>query len=174
LSGGCDLHGSAGDKGWSVGVSMDLVAGDPREILLAIGVDDWAGLRDPGRFAAHISLGGGMDMTWLDLFAQAAREATGGGSPGPFTEATRALQSHLAPQSERTVERIDPHWVDDVALLPEGHLDRIAARWIDLIDGEECEVEPDDKPMLRQLAGDLVDFCRRAEGAEEVLLAWST
>jgi hypothetical protein len=27
--------------------------------------------------------------------------------------------------------------------------------------------------MLRQLAGDLVDFCRRAQGADDVLLAWS-
>ena len=60
-----------------------------------------------------------------------------------------------------------------VALLPDSQLDRIAARWIDLIDCEECEVEPDDKPMLRELAGDLIDVCRRAEGAEDVLFAWS-
>jgi hypothetical protein len=152
---------------------MDLVAGDAREILLAIGVDDWDGLRDRRRFSAYISLGGGMDMKWLDLFTQAAREATGREAPGQFTEARRAIQGHLAIQSERTVERIDPHWVDDVALLPEGQLDRIAARWIDLIDCEGCDVEPDDKPMLRELAADLVDFCRRAEGAEDVLFAWS-
>jgi hypothetical protein len=56
-----------------VGVLMDLVAGDAREILLAIAVGDWAGLRDPNRFVAYVSLGGGMDQTWLDLFAQAAR-----------------------------------------------------------------------------------------------------
>ena len=74
---------------------------------------------------------------------------------------------------DRTVERVDPHWVDDVALLPEGHIDRIAARWIDLIDCEECDVDPDEKPMLRELAGDLVAFCRLAEGAEDVLFAWS-
>jgi hypothetical protein len=152
---------------------MDLVAGDAREILLAIGVDDWAGLRNPHRFVAYISLGGGMDTTWLDLFAQAARETTGGASPGPFSEATRALESRMTALSDRTVERVDPHWIDDVALLPEAHLDRIAGRWIDLIDCEECEVERDDKPMLRELAGELVSFCRRAEGAEDVLFAWS-
>jgi hypothetical protein len=114
-----------------------------------------------------------MDPTWLDLFAQAAREATGGDTPGPFSDAAYALEGRLTALSERTVERIDPRWVDDVALLPDSQLDRIAARWIDLIDCEECEVEPDDKPMLRELAGDLIDVCRRAEGAEDVLFAWS-
>jgi hypothetical protein len=152
---------------------MDLVAGDVREILLAIGLDDWAGLRDPRRFVAYISLGGGLDVTWLDLFAQAARESSGGRTPRPFSEATRALESRLTALSERTVERIDPHWIDDVAALPEAHLDRIAARWIDLIECEECNVGTDDKPMLRELAGELVAFCRRAEGAEDVLFAWT-
>jgi hypothetical protein len=40
---------------------MDLVAGDAREILLAIGIDDWAGLHDRTRFFGCLSLGGGMD-----------------------------------------------------------------------------------------------------------------
>ena len=75
--------------------------------------------------------------------------------------------------SDRIVERVDPHWIDDVARLPEGQLDRIAARWIDLIDFEECEVDPHEKPMLRELAGDLLTFCRRARDAEDVLLAWT-
>lgn len=66
-----------------------------------------------------------------------------------------------------------PAWIDDVAPLPEAHLDRIAARWIDLIEYEECDVATDDKPMLRGLAGDLVAFCHRAEGAEDVLFARS-
>lgn len=156
---------------------MDLVAGDAREILLAISVDDWEGLRDQARFAAYISLGGGMDPTWLDLFAEAARHATGGNSPGSFSDAACPLDSHLqvrlAGLGERTIERVDPHWIDDVATLPESRLDRIAARWIDLIDCEECDVDPEEKPMLRQLAADIVDFCRRARGAEDVLLAWS-
>ncbi len=156
-----------------MGVLMDLVAGDTREILLALGVDDWAGLRDPTRFVAYISLGGGLDTTWLDLFAQAARETTSDASPAPFSESTFALNSRLATATDRTIERVDPDWVDSVAMLPAGQLDRIASRWIDLIDCEECDVDPEDKPMLRQLAGELVDFCRRAEGAEDVLFAWS-
>jgi hypothetical protein len=156
---------------------MDLVAGDAREILLAIGVDDWAGLRDRARFPAHISLGGGMDPTWLDLFVEAACHVTGGARPGPFSDATCPLdgrqQLQLAGIGERTIERVDQHWVEDVALLPDNQLDRIASRWIDLIDCEECDVDPEEKPMLRQLAGELVDFCRRASGAEDVLFAWS-
>jgi hypothetical protein len=156
-----------------VGVLMDLIAGDPREILLAIGVEDWAGLRDPTRFLAYISLGGGMDPTWLDLFCQAARETTGSVVPAAFSESILPLAGRQADLSERTIERVDPGWVDQVALLPEARLDRIAARWIDLIDCEECSVDRDDKPALRELAGELVQFCRRAEGAEDVLFAWS-
>jgi hypothetical protein len=156
-----------------VGVLMDFVAGEAREILLAIGVEDWASLRDPTRFVAYISLGRSMDLTWLDLFAQAIREVSGGESPAAFSDSTYALESRLASLSERTVERVDPDWIDDLATVPEGSLDRIAARWIDLIDCEECNVDPDEKPMLRQLAGDLISFCRRAEGAEDVLFVWS-
>jgi hypothetical protein len=152
---------------------MDLVAGNAREILLAISVDDWAGLRDPARFVAYVSFGGGMDPAWLDLFARAARETMANDLPGPFSEATCRLDTRQAGFSDRTIERVDPHWIDEVAVLPDGYLDRVAARWIDLIDCQECEVDPDEKPMLRELAGDLVDFCRRAQGAEDVLFAWS-
>jgi hypothetical protein len=156
---------------------MDLIAGDAREILLAVGMDDWTGLRDRGRFPAYISLGGGMDPEWLDLFARAARESTGCDTPGAFTDAACRLESRLqhrlASIGDRTVERIDPHWIDCVARLPDGQTDRIAACWIDLIDSEECPVDAEEKPMLRHVAGELIDFCRRAEGAEDVLFAWS-
>ena len=160
-----------------MGILMDLVAGDAREILLAVGLEDWLGLSDRSRFHAHISLGGGMDPSWLDLFARAAREATGSDTPGSFSYAAcpleSRLQTRLASIGDRTVERVNPHWIDAVARLSEGQVDRIAARWIDLSDGEECPVDPEEKPMLRQVAGDLIDFCRRAEGAEDVLLAWT-
>jgi hypothetical protein len=156
-----------------VGVLMDLVAGDAREILLAIGVDDWAGLRDRSRFVAYVSLGGGLDLTWLDLFSLAARETTQGESPGPFTLATHSMEGRFADMSDRTVERVEPGWVTAVARLPESHLDRIAARWIELLDCEGCDVDPEEKPMLRELAGEIVEFCRLAEGAEDVLFAWS-
>jgi hypothetical protein len=156
-----------------VGVLMDLVAGDAREILLAISVDDWAGLRDRSRFVAYISLGGGLDLTWLDLFSLAARETTQSESPGPFTLATHSMEGRFVDMSDRTVERVDPGWVTAVARLPESQLDRIAARWIELLDCDGCDVDPEEKPMLRELAGELVEFCRRADGVEDVLFAWS-
>ncbi len=154
-----------------MGVLMDLVAGSAREILLAISVDDWEGLRNPYRFDAHVSLGGGMDQTWLDLFSQAAREVTGDDAPGPFTEACCPLDH--GDVGDRTVESVDQHWIDGVALIPDGAVDGVAARWIDLIECEECDVDSEEKPMLRSLAGDLVAFCRRAQGADDVLFAWS-
>ena len=160
-----------------MGVVMDLVAGDVREILLAIGVEDWEGLRDPGRFVAHLPLGGRMDPGWLDLLARAARDVTGGDSPGPFTDACCPLEgrrlTRLETSVDRTVERVDPHWIEDMAILSDRSLDHVAARWIELIDCEECEVEPDDKPMIREVAGDVVGFCRKARTAEDVLLAWT-
>jgi hypothetical protein len=156
---------------------MDLVAGDAREILLAVGMEDWSGLRDEGRFPAYISLGEGMDPTWLDLFSQAARETTGRDEPGPFSDAAcpleSRLQKRLAAIGDRTIERVDRHWIDGVGTLPEGQVGRVAARWIELIDCDECSVDPEERPMLRQLAGDRVDFCRRAEGAADVLFAGS-
>ncbi len=152
---------------------MDLVAGDAREVLLAVGVEDWAGLHDPTRFVGHISLGRSMDPTWLDLFSQAAREVGGADSPAPFSDSTYALEGRLATLSEVNVERVEPDWIDAVALLPDGALDRLAGRWIELIDAEECSVDPEEKPMLRELAGSIVDFCRRAEDAEDVLFLWS-
>jgi hypothetical protein len=156
---------------------MDLIAGDAREILLAISTEDWQGLRDPGRFAGYLPLGGRMDPSWLDLLACAAREITADSLPGDFTDACCPLHNpslaRLKGSVDRTIERVEPRWVHEVALLPDRARDAIAARWIELIDLEECEVEPDDKPMIRSLVGELIEFCRRADDAEDVLLAWS-
>jgi hypothetical protein len=156
---------------------MDLIAGDAREILLAIGVEDWAGFADPDRFTAHLPLRGRLDPSWLDLLAQAVRDVAGGNSPGPFSEACRRLEGQqlggLGRAVERTVERIDPCWVDEMALVPDRALDAVTARWIELIEVEECEVEADDKPVIRALVADLVGFCRRSRAAEDVVLAWS-
>lgn len=46
--------GGTGETGWVGGVLMDLVAGEAREILLAIGTDDWAGLHDRDRFPVYM------------------------------------------------------------------------------------------------------------------------
>ncbi|HEX8939000.1 MAG TPA: hypothetical protein VF763_02465 [Candidatus Limnocylindrales bacterium] len=155
---------------------MDLVAGDAREVLLALSVEDWAGLDDPDRFAGHVGLGGGLDPVWLDLFAEAARSVAPGPGPGSFLEACYPLADPGLPgptAGERTVERVSAAWVEAVARVPDDRLDRLAAAWVDLVEREEVDVDPDDKPMLRALAGDLVRFARTAVGAPDVLFAWS-
>jgi hypothetical protein len=100
-----------------------------------------------------------------------------GRSPGSFSEAARPLesrlQSRLSHLGDRTVERVDPHWVEEVAALADSRVDRVAAHWIELIDAEACEVDPERKPMIRAVAGDLIEFCRAAAGAEDVLFAWA-
>ena len=64
-----------------MGAQMDLVAGNSKEILLAITMGDWVGLGDRSRVDAHLSLGGGLDPTWLDLFSEAVRSVTGAARP---------------------------------------------------------------------------------------------
>lgn len=160
-----------------MGTLMDLVAGDAREILLAISVDDWDGLRDRARFSGYLSLGGGMDPGWLDLFARSVRDIAGRDAPIAFSEATCPLESpaqlRLANLGDRTIEVVERHWIDEIASLPDRLVDKVAARWIELVNLEECRVEADEKPMFRQVAGDLVGFCRLARDAEDVLFAWS-
>ena len=76
-----------------MGTRMELVAGPAQEILIAVGTEDRASFDDRGRFPAYLSLSGGMDPTWLDLFAEAARSATDREVP--------PTSSTLAPSSAR-------------------------------------------------------------------------
>jgi hypothetical protein len=155
-----------------MGFLMDLVAGETREILLAISVEDWAALDDPERFEAHLSLGGATDPTWLDLFSEAVRNVTGGDEPTDFIDARRELDD-LGDVGERTLERIDPAWVTAVARVADGDVDAIAGRWIDLLAEELGDMPREEKPWIRTLAGELVAFCRRADLSPAVILAWS-
>lgn len=151
---------------------MDLVAGDEREILLAISVDDWAGLDDRGRFDAHLSLGGGLDPTWLDLFSEAVRNVTNGDGPADFIDARRELDGP-GDAGERVIERVDPAWIDAIARLPDHDVDAVAGRWIDLVEEEIGFLPREEKPWIRKLAGDIVGFARAADRSEDVLFAWS-
>jgi len=89
---------------------MDLVAGDAPEILLVIGTDDLAALDDSRRFVAHLALGSGLDPTWLDLFAEAARTVTNSGDPADFIDARLELEG-IDPDDGHTIERVDPAWI---------------------------------------------------------------
>ena len=151
---------------------MDLIAGDAREILLALSVDDWDGLRDRGWFVATLSLGAEMEPEWLDLFALAARETSGGPLPGAFTDARRGIRTRGATLSDRTVERVDRDWVASVAALAANHFDRIATRWLELLASESWISNSDDSPPLHEVVERLTSFCRAASVAEDVLLAW--
>ena len=151
---------------------MDLIAGDAREILLVLTVDDWTALSDRSRFDAHLSLGGGLDPTWLDLFSEAVRSVTGGEVPEDFIDARRELEgpSQLA---ERSIERVDPAWLDAVARLPDRDIDAVAGRWVDLVEEDLGELPREEKPWIRELAGQIVRFARAADRSQDVIFAWA-
>jgi hypothetical protein len=151
---------------------MDLVAGDAREILLAIAIDDWAAFDDRSRFDAHLALGGGLDPTWLDLFAEAIRGITGGDEPTDFLVARRELDGPDS-YTERTIERVDPGWIGAIGRLRDRDLDAVAGRWIDLVEEDLGELPREEKPWIRQLASDLVQFSRAADRSRDVLFAWA-
>jgi hypothetical protein len=155
-----------------MGALMDLVAGDERSILLAISVDDWDGLDDRGRFDAHLALGGGLDPTWLDLFAEAVRTVANTDQPTSFLDARRELDGP-GDAGERVVERVDPAWIDAIARLADHDVDAVAGRWIDLIEEEMEPLPREEKPWIRQLTADIVRFAREADRSEDVLFAWA-
>ena len=153
---------------------MDLVAGEQDEILITIGTDDLAGLADRHRFPAHLALGAGLDPTWLDLFSEAVRSVTGTDDPQDFLDARRELDNRGAgTPGQRTIERVDPRWVEAIARLEDGEIDRVTGHWIDLLDEELGALPREEKPWIRQLAGELVAFCRAAQRAPDILFAWS-
>ena len=151
---------------------MDLIAGDERSILLAISVEDWAGLDDRSRFDAHLALGGGLDPTWLDLFSEAVRSVTGGDQPMDFIDARRELDGP-GEAGDRVIERVDPVWIGAIARLSDRTVDSVAGRWVDLIEEELGFLPREEKPWIRQLAGDLVQFARAADRSPDVLFAWA-
>ena len=155
-----------------MGALMDLIAGDAREILLVLTVDDWDALRDRSRFDAHLSLGGGLDPTWLDLFSEAVRSVTGGDAPADFIDARSELPGpgRLA---ERSIERVDPGWLAAIARLPDKDVDAVAGRWVDLVEEDLGELPREEKPWIRELAGQIVVFARAADRSQDVIFAWA-
>ena len=121
---------------------MDAIMSIP-SILLAIALDDFASLDDATRFDAHLALGGGLDPSWLDRFAEAIRSVTGAAGPGPFTAACEPIAGP-SDIGERTVERVERAWLRAVAHLGDTKLDAVAGRWVELLDadfGEPLEAE---------------------------------
>ncbi len=155
-----------------MGSLMDLIAGDQRDIVLALAVEDMTGLDDPDRFAAHLSLGGGLDPTWLDAFSEAVRDATDRPWPINFLDARTEIDGTGA-QTERIVELVDPLWVQAVAEVKDEQIGAVAGRWIALLEEEQGNRLPrEDKPWIRDLADRVVGFCRAAADAPAVVFAW--
>ena len=151
---------------------MDLIAGDAPDILLVISLDNLAEFDDRQRFPAHLALGSGLDPTWLDLFAEAVRDVTGGDGPRDFIDARLELDAP-GDADVPTIERVDPVWIGTVARIGDHDLAAIAGRWIELVEDDLGELPSDEKPWIRDLAGQLVAFCRVADRAPDVLFAWS-
>ena len=150
---------------------MDLVAGDARSVVLALSIEDLAAFADPERFQAHLSLGGGLDPTWLDLFSEAVRGVTGGADPIDFLDARTEVDG-FGVATERIVERVDPEWVAAVAAVHDDQLGALAGGWITLLEEELGHLPREDKPWIRDLAERVVRFARAAAGAESVIFAW--
>jgi hypothetical protein len=119
-----------------------------------------------------VALGGGLDPTWLDLFAEATRSVIGNEGPIDFLDARSELDGPEADDAP-SVERVDPGWVMAVSRIPDRKVDAITSRWIDLLEEEMGGLARDEKPWIRELAGRLVAFCRAADRAPDVLFAWS-
>ena len=155
-----------------MGSLMDLVAGDLRDIILALSIDDVTAFTDPDRFTAHLALGGGLDPTWLDLFSEAARSVTDRDGPSDFLDARTELDGAAA-RVERIVERVDRAWVDAVAAIPDEQLGALAGRWIDLLEEEFGLLPREEKPWIRDMAERIVGFSRAAGEARDVVFAWA-
>src|SRR5215212_8870616 len=155
-----------------MGLVIDLVAGRQKEILLCVATDDLAAFADRQRFAAHLTFGGIVDPTWLDLFSQAARTVTNRDEPIDFLEARSDLDGPADPNG-RTVERIDAGWITAVAMLDDRDLDAVTGQWIDLLEDDLGELPREEKPSIRKFAREIVEFARTADREPAVLLAWS-
>ena len=154
-----------------MGILMDLVAGDERDILLALAIEDMTAFDDRERFTAHLALGDALDLAWLDEFSAAVRDATGGASPVDFVDARAAVPRRAA--TERVVERVDPAWVAAVADATDEQLDLVLERWAPRL--EEAGVVPltdAGRTAVGDLTAQLVAFCRAATEARTVIFAW--
>ena len=151
---------------------MELIAGDARDILVVLGAAQMDGLvPERDRYHAHLSLGGGIDPTWLDLFSEAARVTLDADAPSDFIDARFELGA--ADDAGLTVERVDPAWVTSVAMIADTSIDALAGSWIDRLEEELGALPREEKPWIRDLAGQIVAFCRIADRAPDVIFVWA-
>jgi hypothetical protein len=157
-----------------MGARMELVAGNVDDVLVIVGTGDHGSFADTSRFRAHLSLGGGMDPTWLDMFSEAARGTSDGEGPIDLLDARTELDGPADDElAELIIERVDPGWVTAVARIPDSAVDALTGRWIDRIEEELGTLPSEEKPWIRELAERIVQFCRVADRAPDVIFVWT-
>ena len=139
---------------------MDLIAGDAREILLVIGLDDLPPSTTRRDSRATSRSAAGSIRRGSTCSPRRRATVTGSGEPTDLLDARIELDGPAEAGVERTIERIDPSWISAVARVPDASLDAIAGRWIDLVEEELGELPREEKPWIRDLAGQVVLFCR--------------
>lgn len=147
------------------GGGLELVAGDPRQLLLALAVGDTDALADPERADAYLPLGD-LGLGWLDALTAAVHELTGQG-PATFRAALRLLPERLAQTLEADVRLVDATWLRALASLADETAPHVADRW--LARAGERERPPDLVAAAVELTGAVVRFARRAAAADAVL-----
>jgi hypothetical protein len=60
-----------------------------------------------------------------------------------------------------------------IANLSPHEIDAVAGHWIDLIEEDLGELPREEKPWIRKLAGEIVEFSRAADRSRDVVFAWS-
>ena len=155
-----------------MGSLMDLVAGDARDILLALSVDDIGRVRRAGpvRRAPAARRRARPDLARPVLRGRAVGDRAG--RPGRLPR--RADRPRRRPgERERIVERVDKAWIAAVAGVPDELLGALAGRWIGLLEEELGLLPREEKPWIRDLTAQIVDFARRSDSARDVVFAWA-
>jgi hypothetical protein len=122
---------------------------------------------------ALADLGAGLDPTWLDRFSQAARTVADSNRPWGFLEARRKLEGPDDTVGGRIVERVDGHWIEAIVRLSDHDLLAVTGRWLDLLDEAYGALLREDKPWIRELTGEVMQSCRAAQPAPDVIFIWS-
>ncbi len=144
---------------------LELVAGDPRQLLLCLAVGDAEALADPERADAYLPLGD-LDPVWLDALTAAVRDHTGRG-PASFRSGLRRLPERLAGMVEAEVRVVDGAWLRSLAELDDEAVEAVARGW--LARAADREPSPEEAALAAELAAAVVRFARRAAAADAVL-----
>lgn len=153
-----------------LGGGIELVAGAPREILLALAVGDRDAFFDPDRVVAYLPLGE-LQPEWLDALTVAVRDVRGRG-PSTFRAALRPLAVGLERAVEEEVWLVDGAWVEALADVADEALALVGRRWLAGLG--EHEPTSAELAVATDLAAAVIRFARRSATAPAVLCVSAT